>query len=992
MAKDEEYSLVSNIWSAYIPRMNQKPRRLSRYLSLRYFVLCLLVLPGIAAAQPVEADDALPWLYENSDVPVDKSWTFGELDNGLRYAVKRNGVPPGQVSIRLRMDVGSLMEADAEQGFAHFMEHLTFRGSTHVPDGEAKRVWQRLGATFGSDSNAETTPTQTVYKLDLPNASRDSLDESLKILSGMMTSPGLSVTAVNAERPVVLAELQERAGPQSKVQNATRELFFAGQRLAERAPIGTAETLSAATPQMLQLFHQRWYRPEQAVVVIAGDGEPAMFEELLKKHFSQWRGAGQAGVIPDFGKPGEIAEISQIVIEPTLPRFISMVISRPWEQVEDTIAYNQQILIDLLALQLINRRLEARARAGGSYLQASVGQDDVSRSIDGTFISIVPLGDDWEAALRDVRAVIADATAKPPSEADIAREVAEFDAALAIGVESYQTEAARKQADDIVNAVDIRETVATPQVALEVFRAMGEMFTPERLLDSTRQLFAGVSTRALMTSPEAVDGGKTKLAHALRSTVDAASDVRVAQSDIGFEALKKIGKKGAVKTARMIERFDVEQLELTNGVRVLLFPNTAERNKIMVNARFGRGYSGLSPDKESLAWSGALALMASGVGDLGQEQLDQITTGRRIGLGFDIDNDAFEITADTRPSDLEDQLHLIAAKLAFPRWDPAPVIRSKAASLISYDSFSASPQAVLERDLEWLVRGKDPRWKTPDKEDFDELTVENFQRFWKPILASGPVELMLFGDFDRDQAVEAVLKTFGALKKRQPIAVRPDAIAPSFPAPQAGPEVLVHKGDKDRAAAMVAWPTGGGLQNVRESRKLEVLVSVFNDRLFEILRSQQGASYSPQVINNWPVEFQSGGYIGAQSQLTPDNIDRFYNVVEMIAKDLREKPVSADELQRVVEPLRQLISRASSGNSFWMSQMEGASFNPQKFVALQTLLSDYTVITPEEVQALAVKYLDDDRKWQLLVLPETNKLAANDNERTTVPADAAVNN
>ena len=50
------------------------------------------------------------------------------------------------------------------------MEHLTFRGSRHVPDGESKRIWQRLGVTFGSDSNAQTTPTGTSYALDLPQA------------------------------------------------------------------------------------------------------------------------------------------------------------------------------------------------------------------------------------------------------------------------------------------------------------------------------------------------------------------------------------------------------------------------------------------------------------------------------------------------------------------------------------------------------------------------------------------------------------------------------------------------------------------------------------------------------------------------------------------------------------------------------------------------------------------------------------------------------
>ena len=147
--------------------------------------LAALLLSSTAYAQaaaPVAASAAKPakqpWLYEGSDVPVDESWTFGVLPNGLRYAVKKNDVPAGQVSIRVRIDAGALHENNEEQGFAHLIEHLSFRGSTFVPDGEAKRIWQRFGVTFGSDSNAQTTPTQTVYKLDLPKETTEKLDET----------------------------------------------------------------------------------------------------------------------------------------------------------------------------------------------------------------------------------------------------------------------------------------------------------------------------------------------------------------------------------------------------------------------------------------------------------------------------------------------------------------------------------------------------------------------------------------------------------------------------------------------------------------------------------------------------------------------------------------------------------------------------------------------------------------------------------------------
>ena len=88
--------------------------------------------------------DTAPWLFKGSDIPPDPAWNFGALPNGLRYAIRRNGVPPGQVAVRVRIDAGSLNETDDERGFAHLIEHLSFRGSKYVPDGEAKRVWQRF--------------------------------------------------------------------------------------------------------------------------------------------------------------------------------------------------------------------------------------------------------------------------------------------------------------------------------------------------------------------------------------------------------------------------------------------------------------------------------------------------------------------------------------------------------------------------------------------------------------------------------------------------------------------------------------------------------------------------------------------------------------------------------------------------------------------------------------------------------------------------------
>ena len=944
--------------------------------------LAALLLSSTAYAQtaaPVAASAVKPakqpWLYEGSDVPVDESWTFGVLPNGLRYAVKKNDVPAGQVSIRVRIDAGALHENNEEQGFAHLIEHLSFRGSTFVPDGEAKRIWQRFGVTFGSDSNAQTTPTQTVYKLDLPNATPEKLDESVKIISGMIRNPRISDTALNAERSIVLAELRENSGAQLIYSDALRQHAFQGQRLANRSTIGTPETLHAASAQALNAFHDRWYRPENAVIVMAGDMEPTQLANLVQKYFYDWKGTGPRAPEPEFGDPTPTGTPTRVLVEATLPTTVSIAYLRPWRKVDDTIAYNQQLLVDALALQIINRRLEVQARGGGNFLFAEVAQEDISRTADATLVSVTPVGDRWEAATKDVRAVIADAVATPPSKADIDRELVLFGNALRTMLDSYPFEAAAKQADDIVNAVDIRETVAAPKTVVEVFEGMKDKFTPERLLASTQALFKADATRLMLSSPAPVANADNRALAALQGPVAANTGARLANNALGFDALPKLGAPGKLVSEETISRLEMTKLELSNGVRGLLYPNKAESGQIRVLVRFGKGYQSVTPTNGRLLWAGPYVLPENGIGKLKRTDIDQMVNGRRIELNFAIDDDAFEFAANTRPDDLADQLTLIATKLEHPGWDTAPVERAKALATSGYDSFEMSATSVLQRDLEYLLRSKDPRWKAAAPAEIAKIDPASFQAYWAPLMSQGPIEVMLFGDFDKATAVAALEKSFGALRPRAPVAVAPAAKTVNFPAPIEAPVRLTHKGSSDQAAAVMAWPTGGGIAGITEGRQLEILAAVFRDRLFEKFRAEQAASYSPDMAASWPKDFTSGGYLMAYTQVKPADVERFFDFANEVAADLSTNPVSADELQRAVEPMKQAVERAASGNTFWLNQLKGATYDPTRFVALGRLYSDYTEVTPDQLQILAKRYFVKEKSWKLVVGPQSGGTA-----------------
>jgi len=624
----------------------------------------------------------------------------------------------------------------------------------------------------------------------------------------------------------------------------------------------------------------------------------------------------------------------------------------------------------MLALQIISRRLEQAARGGGSFLQAGVDQQDVSRSVDGTFMTIIPTGENWEKALADVRAVVEDAKAAPPSQAEIDREYAQMNTALSIQVENADTEPGAKQASDLVSAVDIRETTVSPDAAVDIFRAGKPAMTPEKILDSTRRLFSAGVFRALLVTGKIQPGLDAKLAAAVAAPVKAATNARLADKAVTMEDLPKLGPPGTVVSRTPVALQGMESITFSNGVKLTLFANDAETEKVRVNVRFGHGQQAFSPTKPVPSWAADYALAASGIGKLGQRELDDLTNGRRMGMDFNTDDDAFEMQVVTRPADYKDQLRLFATKLAVPGWDPAPLARVKTGAAVAYDAMSRSPDAVLGRDLNWLLHDKDVRFRTPSRAEIDGLTPQAFRATWEPILASGPIEVQIFGQVKAEEAIQAVAATFGALPARPDVPVPAANKAMRFPAHVENPVVLRHKGDKEQAAAVMAWPTAGGFDLQKEGRQLEILTQIFNDRLFDKLRSTEGAAYSPSVQNNWPFSYDSGGYILVTSQVRPDRIAYFYSVVKDTAADLAKTPVSDDELQRAVAPMRQLLMRASTGNAFWMNQMEGATHDPRYVDAMKNMSQDMLSVTPAQLQALAAKYLVPGKSWSAVVLPE----------------------
>ncbi|HYG48496.1 MAG TPA: insulinase family protein [Allosphingosinicella sp.] len=927
---------------------------------LRRLFLALLIL----LAAPAWAAGDTNWFYRNTDIRPDPAWIFGTLPNGLRYAVRRNAVPEGQVSVRLRIDAGSLHEEEQERGWAHFVEHMAFRGTRNFGDGEVRETWQRLGASFGSDTNASTEPTQTVYMLDLPHADRASLDTSLRLLADMADTAIFDPKIVDAERGVVLSEYGRRTEIAVRLREMMMPLFFGGLKYAERDTIGTEATLKGATAAGLKAFYERWYRPDRATLVMVGDADPKLMEQLIAERFGGWKPSGPAPREPDYGRIADVPERTAAISYPGSPHFATLSWIRPYRPAPPTKAREQRELARVLARRILNRRLEAKARGESSFLNAQVQVENSVNIADYTQLSVMAKEGRWQEALREAYAILADALKAPPSAAEIGREMENIRTAGRAAVQGEPTQRSQQRAGRLISALDGNSVISTAEVQLALLEELAPTMTPEAVQAAARDMFSGSGPRLAMLSPAPVTG----LPQALAAAEAAAPAARQAERRVSMDDLPPLGPPGREVSRQRIADLDSTIVRFANGSSLVFKQTDYDKGSVNVSLRFGTGMAGLPADRKSLAWLGPL-LGSTGVGPLDLDGLERLLTGRRMTMSFGIDEEALVLRGSTRAEELDDQLRLLATKIVAPHFDEALFQRSKIAALENYELAFSSAAARMGREFGAVARGGDPRWQPYDKAEIERIRHEDFVAFMTPLLARGPIEAVVVGDVDLETAVAAMLKTVAALPPRPEARAPAESLKVRPPRASSEPIRFTHQGDPNQAYAALGWTTFGGPERRRERRALSLAANIAGARLMERLRDSEGASYSPAATVQSSFEFPDWGLFFAGSEIRPERAELFFRLAREIVADLARAPASADEWQRAINPVVTGIERRLKTNAYWAGTMEDWSREPYLIEHTRTYLADYKSLTPEDVRSAVAKWVADEGDWSILVLP-----------------------
>ncbi len=937
-------------------------------------LLALLAITFSTFGQDKDFGPPIPLPQEKSDIPADPGVKWGLLKNGMRYAILPNPEPQNRVSLRLYVDAGSFMENDDQQGLAHFLEHMAFNGTTHFPAGEMVEYFQRLGMGFGSHTNAHTSFNETVYKLEMPNTNEKILTEGFHLLRDYADGMLLGPDEIDKERGIILSEKRSRDSVRWRTFVEQLKFVFPEHKVSRRLPIGTEEVIKNAPRERFVEFYQDWYTPNRMAIIVVGDIEVPAIEKMIHEQFDKLPGKikrpdPKLGTISKrdtsahYHFEKESGETS-VSIESVTPR-----IDPP-----DNKARRAEDLRLMLATLIINRRLDRIAKKEESPI--SSGSTSASDFYDLGFaldssIEADCKAEDWEKALALIEQELRKALEHGFTKAELTEAKANVQNHYKEMAQQMATRQSKDLANKIARRLGSRKIFTNP--ANELVRVTAELqtVTADQSRDALKNLWGEDSSKMILVSGNAVIENPEI---AILAVFDESAKIAVhppEEKEIGEFAYSKMPEAGTIAERKEIEDMELTQLRFSNNVRANLKVTDFEDETINVKVRFGgglitepKGQTGLSFFLENIFDAGGLEAHS-------MDDLQQLFAGKSVSVGFEIDDDAFTLSGETTPEDMEDQLLLIRAYLTNPGFREEAVIEFRRNLPYVYQQINHTPGGFALDKVARFLHSGDHRFGYPSKEVAEAITIDTARKWISRELATGYMEVTVVGDFDKEKTISLLAKTLGSLPERD---IKKPAYSEerlvTFPAAET--KVFEFDSAIPKATTVVYWPTTD-IYDIKKTRRIGILGAIFDDRLRLKLREELGDAYSP-VSHNIPSDTWTGyGYLFANVTVDPAQAESVAAVISKIAKGLATgTSITKDELDRAIKPRITQIEEMRRSNSYWMTSVIQASQEyPQRLEWSRSFVDDYKSISVEDVNAMAKEFLTEKTQVTVLVKPES---------------------
>ena len=841
-------------------------------------MLKTILAAGCAAVALVSANPALAKHQEAVDEAATLSapkieYTRWVLDNGLQViAIQDNGT--ANVTTSLWYEVGAKNDPDGRSGFAHLFEHILSRKTVNMPYNMINGLTEDVGGV----RNASTGTDRTNYYETVP---AQYLETMLWTHRERMANPVVDAEVFEKERSVVKEELRQRvlAPPYGRLFR-----FVVAENAYDTLPmrrpgIGSIEDLDAATLDDARAFHQAFYGPDTATLIVAGNFEMTRLRELVDQYFAD---------IPRRANPvsievvGEDAPRTQSrTVHATAPNVPLPVVAALWQAPDITHADAAPLeVLSTIMSRGDNSRLHDVMVRSGKAVDAGQGED---LGEDGGFIynfAILSPSADMDEAVALLNAAVEKMRSEPVSDAELREAKSEI---FASALSQRQTAQGRafELGEALVSsgdpdAADKRLAAIAAVTAADVQRVAQTWLLPEGKVAITYT--AGEDDPSAYANPVPMPK--------FGSVPPATGEPRQVLAEGERMAPPAPGAPPTVARAPFVET------ALDNGI-VLVSAQTSDVPIATISLVFPGG------DATDPAGKAGVAGLAATVADKGtpSRSATQIAAafeslGASMGISASADGTVISLTAPT--ANLAKAGRIMVDVVQNANFPDAELELERKRALDGLLAGMKDPGAVADMVMERVLYGDAPYGQVANPGSLTAITPADLlihrQTYWHPANA----RIVVSGGITSDSARDMANNLFGGWTSDQP---GPDAVAGPAGAHVPLRTVVIDMPDAGQAAVIAGMRTlarkDADFYNLWLANT--VLGSGSNGWLFEEVRTKRGLSYG--AYSNLS-QLSDVASLAAQAQTKNDTADEVAAIfLEQFAR-LASNPLDEDALEK----------------------------------------------------------------------------------------------
>jgi len=647
-------------------------------ITIASFLGMLLILTACAAPKKAKPGDT------TSAVSLNIAYEKYTLANGLDVILHRDDSDP-VVAVAVLFNVGSNREVPGRTGFAHFFEHMLFQNSENVGKGQFFKVINDLGGEF----NGGTSNDFTVYYEVIP---KDALEQILWMESDRMGFLINTVTApvLENEKEVVKNEKRQRVDnvPYGHTSYVVDKTLYPADHPYHWQVIGSLEDLQAATIDDVKEFYEKWYGPNNATIVIAGDIDLVQTKAWVQRYFEEI--PAKPTPAPLTPRPGQLSSSIRLMHEDNFAQAPELRLV--WPSVEDNhpdayaLQYLGQLLFAGKRAPLYKELVESRAVA------ASPRAFNNSRQISGEFNIVVRAnaGVDLDQAYEGVMAALARFEADGIDDKDMERIKNAQETGLYNGLSSVFSKAFQLASANVFSGSpdaieeDIKKTLAvTKEDVMRVYARyvknrpfIATSFVPK----GKPELALTGSEKASVVEEPVVQGAEAPPA------VEVDVDFVRTPSIIDRSVSPPLGEKPTVKVPEIWSSFADNRLQFL-GIENYELP------LVSFSLRIRGGM--LQEDADKIGTSNLLSeLMMEGTQTKTPEELQDAIGQLGASVSMTANAEYITLSGNCLARNFDAAIALVTEILLEPRWDEKEFERIKNSNINRIRQQAGQPNAI----------------------------------------------------------------------------------------------------------------------------------------------------------------------------------------------------------------------------------------------------------------------------------------------------------